>query len=324
MKTISWTRYGPPEVLVVRETDKPTPKDKEILIKVSATTVTMGDCEARAFKFPALFWIPLRIVFGIFKPRKATLGQELAGEVEAVGKKVTRFKGGDQVFASTLLRFNAYTEYACLPETYPIAQKPASISYDEAATIPTGGFNALHFVRKSKIQPGEKVLINGAGGSIGTYAVQLAKLAGAEVTCVDSKPKLEMLRSIGSNHMHDYAQFDFTKGNEKYDVIIDIIGKSHFSRSVACLKPGGRYILGNPNASGMVRALWTSATSDKHVVFEPAAYKLDDLVHLRQLMESGKIKSVIDKKYNMDQVVEAHTYVDSGHKAGHVVIRIGE
>lgn len=323
MKAIIWTRYGPPEVLQLQEVEKPIPKDNEVLIKIHATTVTAGDCEARSFKFPSLFWLPLRIVFGLTKPsRKPILGQELAGEIEAVGKDVTQFKKGDPVFAATLLRFGAYAEYVCLPETHPMALKPANITYEEAATIPTGGFNGLHFLRKANVQSGEKVLINGAGGSIGTYAVQIAKSLGAEVTCVDSASKLEMLRAIGADHLIDYTREDFTQSGQGYDVIIDVVGKSSFSDSVRALTQNGRYVLGNPSLAGMIRALWTSMTSDKRVIFEVASYRPEDIAFLKELLEAGKIKVVIDKCYSLEQTAEAHSYVEKGHKNGNVVITV--
>jgi NADPH:quinone reductase-like Zn-dependent oxidoreductase len=261
---------------------------------------------------------------GIRKPRGKTLGQELAGEVEAVGKDVTQFKKGDQVFAASLMRFGAYAEYVCLPETYPMALKPANMSYEEATTIPTGGLNALHFLKKGNIRSGEKILINGAGGSIGTYAIQIAKSLGAEVTAVDSTQKLDMLRTIGADHVIDYTQEDFTQNGETYDVIIDVVGKSSFSRSVSSLRPNGRYILGNPSLLGMIRGLWTSMTTDKKVIFEFAGYKVEDVIYLKELIEAGKIRSVIDRCYPLEQIAEAHRYVENGYKAGNVVITVEE
>jgi NADPH:quinone reductase-like Zn-dependent oxidoreductase len=321
MKAIVWTRYGPPDVLQFQEVEKPTPKDNEVLIKVHATTVTAGDCETRRFNFPILFWLLLRLYLGIWKPRVKILGQELAGEIEAVGNKVTQFKKGDQVFAATLGRFGAYAEYICLPETY-VVLKPANMTYEEAATIPTGGINGLHFLRKANVQPGESILINGAGGSIGTYAVQMAKVFGAEVTCVDSARKLEILRSIGADQVIDYTQEDFTTSGKTYDVIIDVVGKSSFSGSVKSLKPNGRYVLGNASLSGMIRGLWTSMTTDKKVAFELAKYRTEDYMFLTKLIEAGEIKSIIDKRYPLEQIPEAHSYVEKGYKTGNVVITV--
>ena len=322
MKAIAWTAYGPPEVLQLQEIAKPIPKANEVLIKVHAATVTAGDCELRSLKLPWLYRLPLRLYMGLQKPNGKILGQELAGEIEAVGNAVTCFKPGDAVFATNLLRFGAYAEYTCLPESYPIMAKPANMSYGEAATIPTGGINALHFLRKAKLQAGERLLINGAGGSIGTYAVQIAKLWGAEVTCVDSAPKLAMLRSLGADHVIDYTQVDFTQNGESYDVIIDIVGKSSFARSLRALKPAGRYVLGNPTPAGMFKGAWTTKTSDKQVIFETANANTEDLRFLKELVEAGQLKAVIDKVYELAQMAAAHHYVEQGLKAGNVVITL--
>jgi NADPH:quinone reductase-like Zn-dependent oxidoreductase len=323
MKAIVWTKYGPPDVLQFKEVEKPTPKDNEVLIRVCAATVTAGDCEVRRLKIPILFRLPLQIYVGLRKPTRITiLGQELAGEIEAVGKEAKKFKDGDQIFAPTYFRFGAYAEYACLPETYPIL-KPANMTYDEAATIPTGGINGLHFLKVANIQPGERVLINGAGGSIGTYAVQIAKSFGAEVTAVDSAEKLAMLRSIGADHVTDYVQEDFTRNGQTYDVIIDVTGKSPFSGSVRSLKPNGRYILGNASLSGMLRKRVTPMSSGKKVIVALADYKAEDYASLKELIEAGKIKPVIDRRFPLEQTAQAHRYVEGGYKKGNVIIRIG-
>ncbi len=321
MKAMVWTAYGPPAVLQLQDVPKPTPKDNEVLIKVHAATVTAGDCELRALKVPILYRLPLWLYVGIVKPQRLTiLGQELAGEIVAIGRAVTRFQPGDQVFAAPLLRFGAYAEYTCLPESYPILTKPANMSFAEAATIPTGGLSALHFLRAAKVQAGERLLINGAGGSIGNYTVQLAKAWGAEVTCVDSAPKLAMLRAIGADHVIDYKQIDFTQSGERYDVIIDVVGKSSYARSLQSLKPNGRYVLGNPTLPGTIRGRWTSLTTDKQVITTLADYKMADLLFLKDLIEAGKLKAVIDKSYGLAQVADAHRYVEQGCKTGHVVI----
>ena len=320
MKAIVYTEYGPPDVLQLKEVEKPVPKDNEVLIKIHATTVTAGDTEIRRFKFPILFWLPLRIYIGLIRPRRPILGQELAGEIEAVGKDVKLFRKGDQVFGPS--GSGAYAEYTCLPSIYAMAIKPVNMTFEEAATVPTGGLNALHFLRKGNIQRGEKVLINGAAGTIGTFAVQLAKYFGAEVTGVDSTGKLDMLRTIGADQVIDYTKEDFTKSGETYDVIFDVVGKSSFSRSVRSLKQNGRYILAIPELSRMVRGLWTSMISSKKVITGLASEKTEDLIFLKELIEAGKIKSVIDRRYPLEQIAEAHSYVEKGHKKGNVVITV--
>jgi NADPH:quinone reductase-like Zn-dependent oxidoreductase len=322
MKAIVWTKYGPPDVLQLKKVEKPVPKEKEVLIKVYAATVLAADCELRSFRLPVLYWLLFRVYIGLRKPRRITiLGQELAGEIEDVGKEVTRFKKGDQVFSPTLLRLGAYAEYISLPETYPVL-KPASMNYEEAATIPTGGINGLHFLRVASVRAGQRVLINGAGGSIGTYAIQIAKSFGAEVTAVDRTEKLDMLRSIGADAVMDYTKEDFTRNGETYDVIIDVIGKSSFSGSVRALKPNGRYILGNPGLAGMIRRRWTPMSSGKKAIVAIASYKAEYYTILKELFEAGKIKPVIDKNFPLEQTAEAHRYVEKGLKKGNVVITV--
>ncbi len=323
MKAIVYQEYGSPDVLELKAVDKPTPKDNEVLIKIYAANATTGDCEIRKFKIHILFWLPLRIYMGLRRPTRSTiLGAYLAGEVEAVGKNVKRFKKSDQVFAAAGLRFGAYAEYMCLPEDGTLAIKPSNMTYEEAASVPLGGLNALHFLREGNIQSGEKILIYGAAGSIGTFAVQIAKSWGAEVTCVDSAKKLDMLRSIGADHVIDYTQEDFTKRGERYDVIFDVVGRSPYSRSVRSLKQNGRYLLANPGVSHMVRGLWTSMTSGKKVVFEFASEKTEDLLYLKELIEAGKTKAVIDRRYPLEQTIEAHRYIESGDKKGNVIVTI--
>lgn len=326
MKAIVWTAYGQPEVLQLEEVEKPTPKANEVLIRIHATTVTAGDCEARNLKFPILFRLLMQMYVGLRKPKRITiLGQELAGEIEAIGKDVKLFKAGDQVFGTTGLGFGAYAEYICLPEKSAmgvLATKPANMTYAEAAAVPTGGLEALHFIRKGNIQRGEKVLIIGAGGSIGSFAVQLAKYFGAEVTGVDSSGKLNMLRTIGADHVIDYTQEDITKHAEIYDVIFDVMGKSSFSGSVRSLKQNGRYLLGNVGLLHLVRGQWTSIRSSKRVLIGAANQKNEDLLFLKALIETGKIKSVIDRRYPLEQIAEGHRYVDTGQKKGNVVITV--
>ena len=323
MKAIVLTKYGSPDVLKLKELKKPTPKDNEILIKIYATTATGGDCEIRKFKIPILFWLFLRIYVGIIKPRgNFILGQELAGEIEAVGKNVKRFKQGDSIFGTPGMGFGAYAQYICLPENRMLALKPANTTYEEAAVIPMGGYNALHFLRKANVQNGQKVLIYGASGSIGTIAVQLAKYFGAEVTGVCSTTNLELVKSLGADKVIDYTKEDFTQSDEIYDVIFDVPGKSPFSGSLSSLKKNGLYVLANPSLLDIIRGLWTSITSSKKVITEFASEKIEDLVFLKELIEKGKIKSAIDRRYPLEQTAEAHRYVENGHKKGNVVITV--
>ncbi|MHA2231362.1 MAG: NAD(P)-dependent alcohol dehydrogenase [Candidatus Hodarchaeales archaeon] len=327
MKAIVWTKYGPPDVLKLTEVEKPTPKDNEVLVRIYATTVTAGDCEMRSLKFHFLLRLPMRLYVGFRKPKRVTiLGQELAGEVEAVGKDVTLFQKGDQVFAATDFSLGTYAEYKCLPEEPKegvVAIKPANMTYEEAAAVPVGGLNALHFLRKGNIQSGHKVLINGAGGSIGTIAIQLAKYFGAEVTGVDSTGKLDMLRSIGADQVIDYTQEDFTKSGELYDVIFDVVGKAPFSGCMRSLKKNGIYLLGNPTLSRMVRGRWASMRSSKKVIGGTVSYKTEELIFLKELIEAGKIKAAIDRRYPLEQMAKAHRYVETGHKKGNVVVTVG-
>jgi NADPH:quinone reductase-like Zn-dependent oxidoreductase len=326
MRAIVWTKYGPPDGLQLQEVEKPIPNENEVLIRIHATTVTAGDCEMRGLNLPMLFQIPLRLYNGLRKPRKITvLGQELAGEIETVGKDVKLLKKGDLVFATTGLGFGAYAEYICLPETSKmgvLAVKPANMTFEEAAALPTAGLEALHFLRRGNIQSGQKVLIIGAGGSIGTFAVQLARCFGAEVTGVDSLSKLDMLRSIGATHVIDYTREDYTKRAETYDVIFDVMGKSSFTGCVNILRQNGRYLIGNPGLPQMVRGSWISQRSSKKVIFGAAIQRTEDLVYLKELIEAGKIKSVIDRCYPLEQVLEAHRYVETGQKKGNVVISV--
>jgi len=327
MKAIVWTEYGPPEVLQLREVAKPTPKDNEVLIRIYATTVTAGDCEQRSLKLPIWQRLPMRAYVGLKRPTRITiLGMELAGEIEAVGQDVKLFREGDQVFAATgFVNMGAYAEYICLPEESAegaLALKPVNMTYEEAAAVPMGGLEALHYLRQGNIQKGQKVIINGAGGTIGTFAVQLAKYFGAHVTAVDSTGKLDMLRSIGADQVIDYTQEDFTKSGESYDFILDVVGKSSFSGSIGSLKQNGRYLIANPGLSQLVRGRWTSMTSSKKVIFGSAHPKTEDLIYLKELIEAGSIKSVIDRRYPLEQTAEAHRYVEKGHKKGSVVITV--
>jgi len=325
MKAIVCTKYGSPDVLQLKEVEKPTPKDNEVLIRIYATTVTAGDCEIRSSTFPLWIRLLMRIYIGIRKPKKkySILGQELAGEIESVGKEVLLFRKGDQVFAAPGIKFGAYAEYKCLPEDGVLTTKPSNMTYEEAATVPYGGLTALNYLRKGNIQRGQKVLINGAGGTIGTIAIQLAKSFGAEVTAVDSTRKLDMLSSIGADQVIDYTQDDFTKSGETYDVIFDVVGKASFSGCIRSLKKKGIYLFLNPTLSKMVRGQWISRTRSKKVIMWTADEKAEELIFLKELIEAGKLKSVIDRRYPLEKIAEAHNYAESGQKMGNIVITVG-
>jgi NADPH:quinone reductase-like Zn-dependent oxidoreductase len=323
MKAVLLTEYGSPDGLQLQEVAKPTPKDRQVLIRIHAATVSAGDCEIRTLKFPFWLALPIRLYLGFNKPRRIILGQELAGEVEALGKDVTRFKVGDRVFATTGLNLGAYAEYTTLSQGSAVAIIPAALTYEEAAAVPVGGLEALHFLRHAHIQSGQKVLIYGAGGSIGTMAVQLARYFGAgDVTAVDSAEKLDMLRSIGADHVIDYMQEDFTRSGDAYDIILDVVGKSPFFRSLSALNPNGHYLLANPGLSQTVRAPWASRMTGKHIFLRAADPKTEDLRFLGELLEAGKIKVVIDKHYLLEQAAEAHRYVEAGHKKGNVILTV--
>ena len=328
MRAVVWTAYGPPEVLELQEILKPVPKSNEVLIRIRATTVTSGDCEQRALRLALRYRLLLRLYIGLRSPERITvLGMELAGEIEAVGEAVTRFRKGDQVFAATgFVRTGTCAEYICLseePEDGALAMKPTNMTHEEAAAVPMGGLEALSHVRQGDIQDGQKVLINGAGGTIGTFAVQLAKHFGAEVTAVDSAAKLDMLRSIGADRVIDHAREDFTRSGETYDFILDVVSKSPFSGSTGSLARGGRYLIADPGMSQRLRGRWTSLISSKRVTRGAARPKTKDLLFLKKLIEAGKLRSIIDRTYPLEQTAEAHRYVETGQKAGHVVITIG-
>lgn len=322
MKVVICSRYGPPEVLRVVEMEKPVPKENEVLVKICATTVTVADCRVRGFRIPASFWVPARLALGLTKPRKAILGVELAGEIESVGKNVRRFKKGDRVLAATLTDFGAYAEYLCLRENGPIAMKPANITFEEAAAIPIGARTALHYLRKAGVAPGKKILIYGASGSVGTYAVQLAKYYGAEVTGVCSKANIPLVKSLGADKAIDYTGTDYTRELEMYDIILLAVDKCPFPICNRYLKDQGVYA----NITAPLKSLsmlWTSLTTKKKIITgENPRESGEDLEFLKGLVESGKLKPVIDRVYTLEEIVEAHRYVDEGHKKGNVVVRV--
>jgi NADPH:quinone reductase-like Zn-dependent oxidoreductase len=321
MKAMIYTKYGAPDVVELKNIEKPTPKANELLIRIYAATVTATDSAFRKGE-P---WIT-RTFTGLLRPRIPILGDMLAGEIEAVGQDVTLFKPGDQVFGSTGPGFGAHAEYICLSQDEALAIKPANMTYGEAAAICDGGLTALPFLRdKARIQPGQKILINGASGSIGTVAVQLAKYFGAEVTGVCSTANLELVKSLGADKVIDYTKEDFTQSGQIYDIIFDAVGKSSFSRCKRVLTQNGVYLSTTLTMATMPQALWTSMIGGKKAMFaatglRPARERAKDLIFLRELIETGKLKSVIDRCYPLEQITEAHRHVDTGHKKGNVVI----
>jgi NADPH:quinone reductase-like Zn-dependent oxidoreductase len=325
MKAIVYKRYGSPDVLQLADVEKPTPADDEVLIKVRAAEATKADCEMRSFDFQVMwFWLPFRIAMGLTKPKRHILGMYFAGEIESVGRDVVKFKTGDQIFGTTKLRLGAYGEYVCVPASYTLVSKPSNLSFEEAAAVPLGGLNALHFLSKAHIRKGENVLVNGAGGSIGTFGVQIAKAMGAEVTGVDSTIKEEMIRRIGADHFIDYTKEDFTKSGKTYDVIFDMVAKSSYSGCVASLNSGGRYLMANPRISDMLRSVLTSTFTNKKAVFAFAGEKEKELQILKEMIEKGKIKPVVDKIYPLEKAAEAHRRVETEQRLGPVVISVGK
>ena len=331
MKAIVFNEYGSPDVLKIREVAKPTPKDNEILIKVNATSVNFGDLMARnfgnitlsEFNMPAPLYLPSRMTFGWNKPKINILGSELTGEVEAVGKDVKKFKVGDQIFAYAGMGMGANAEYICLPETGAVALKPANLTYEEAVTLPYGAIMATSLLRKANIQRGQKVLINGASGGIGSMAVQLAKYYGAEVTGVCGTPRLEFVKSLGADKIIDYTWEDFTQNGETYDLIFDILGRSSFSKIKRSLKPNGIYLLASFKMKALLQMLWTSLTGSKQKVICAFANETpESLTFVKTLVEEGKVKAIVDKSFPLEQAAEAHRYMEQGRKQGNVVIAI--
>lgn len=320
MQVVIYKEYGSPEVLQLKEVVTPTPKNNEVLIKLHATTVTSGDCRVRSMTVPYGFGLMSRLFFGILKPKNSILGSELSGEIEAVGKDVTKFKIGDRVFAFDGVRMGCYAHYKCLHEDGAMAIKPSNLTWDSAAALSFGGTTALSFFRRGKLQRGERVLINGASGSVGTAAVQLAKHFGAHVTGVCSTANVELVKLLGADHVIDYTKEDFTNDSEFYDVIVDAVGTAPFSRSKNSLKEGGRLLSVVADLPDMLRIPWVSMTSSKRIVAGPAAERAEDLRFLADLAEAGKFKPVIDRRYSFQQIPQAHVYTDTGRKKGNVVI----
>ncbi|MBH0168077.1 NAD(P)-dependent alcohol dehydrogenase [Fictibacillus sp. 18YEL24] len=302
MKAVLCTKYGSPQVLILQQVPKPAPKENDVLIKIHATTVTTGDVRVRGFNSPLLYWLPMRLFLGIRRPRKPILGVELAGVVEEVGQRVSRFKKGDHVYAMTGMRFGAHAEYICLPEDGIVAHKPQNVTFEEAAAIPFGGTTALHFLRKGKIESGQNVLIYGASGAVGSAAVQLAKFFDTEVTAVCGPTNSELVKSLGADHVVDYTKEDYTKSEKKYDIIFDAVGKTSTSKSHNALTAKGKFV-----------------TVDGQGI---AKERTEDLEFLKERIESGQMKPVIDRYYMLDQISEAHEYVETGRKKGNVVIRV--
>ncbi len=322
MRAFVYTEYGPPEVLHPADVPRPVPRDDEVLIRVRATTVSAPDIRCRSFTVPRSYWLAARLALGVLRPRRQILGGELAGDVEARGKDVTRFQPGDRVFAATLMRAGGYAEYACLPADGVIAPMPTNMTYEEAAAVPIGARAALHFLRKAKIRPGQRVLVYGASGSVGTFAVQLARDLGAHVTGVCSGANLELVRSLGADLALDYTREDFAAAGATYDVVLVAVDRASFTDCMRALVPGGVYL----NLTTPVRTLamrWAALTSGKTIVTgEHPAETADDLLFLKGLIEAGKLRSAIDRRYPLDQLVEAHRYVERGHKRGNVVVTI--
>lgn len=330
MKAIVYTEYGPPEVLHLKDVEKPAPKDNEILVKVHATPVNFGDLIARNFRnirprdftMPTPLYFPARMAFGYWKPSKNILGSEFAGVVESVGSGVSRFKPGESVFGYRGQNMGAYAEYVSVPEDSIVTHRPANITDAEAATIPYGSHTALSLLRKVNIQPGQKVLINGASGAIGSYALQFAKYFGAEVTGVCGSARIDMVKALGADKVIDYTREDFTRNGETYDVIFDVLGKCSFAQCKKSLTQNGVYLLVSFKMGQLLQMLRTSVTGGKKVICALSSERQEDLIFIKELVEAGKLKTVIDRCYPLAQTAEAHRYVENGHRTGHVVITV--
>lgn len=331
MKAIVYSKYGAPDVLHLKDVEKPEPKDNEILVRVRATSVNYGDLTVRdfghlsphKFNMPALLWLPARMTFGWNKPKVNILGSELAGEVESIGRDVTKFNPGDQIFAYVGPGMGANAEYICLPEDGIIAPKPVNMTYEEACTLPGGAVMATSLLGKVNIQPGHKVLVNGASGSIGSMVIQLAKYFGAEVTGVCSTAGVDFVKSLGADKVIDYIRDDFTQNGETYDLIFDVLGRAPFSRSKNSLKPNGIHLYASFKTKQILQMLWTSvAGSKKKVICAFASEKAENLIFVKELAEAGKIKTIVDRYYPLEQTAKAHRYAETGGKRGNVVITL--
>ncbi len=320
MKAAVYHQYGSPDVVQLTEVEKPTPKDNEVLIRTRATTVTSGDWRVRSMNVPAGFGLLARLALGVTGPRQKILGTELAGEIESVGRNVRRFKPGDHVFIFTGAKMGCHAEYKCMPEAGAIALKPSNLTFDEAAAISFGGTTALDFFRRGKLKRGERVLINGASGGVGTAAVQLARHFGAEVTAVCSSANAELVHSLGASRVIDYTKEDFTRGAETWDVIVDVAGTAPLSRVRKSLAERGRLLVILGNLADMLRAPLVSMRGSRKIIAGPAGERPEDLRFLGELAEAGEFRPIIDRRYPFDQIAEAHRYVDTGRKRGNVVI----
>ena len=329
MKAITYTTYGTPDVLHINEVAKPTPKENEILVKVQATTVNYGDLIARRFgevsasefNMPGIFWLPARLEFGLNKPKNQILGSEFSGIVEAIGSNVQKFQVGDELFGFLGQKMGAYAEYICLSETSVVAPKPSNISFEEVATIPYGAIMALNLLKKGELQKGQKVLILGASGGIGSAAVQLAKQHfGAEVHGVCGTKRLAYVQNLGADKVFDYTKEDFTQNGEQYDLIVDILGRGNFARSKKVLKENGRYLFVSFKMKQLLQMAWTSISGSKKVICALAPENKDDMLFIKTLIEEGKYKAIIDKTFPMTKAAEAHRYVEEGNKQGQIVI----
>lgn len=325
MKAIVWTRYGPPDVLELKDVPKPIPGNDDVLIRVHATSAFAGDCELRRFKVPPSLWLFTRLYIGSIRPKRVTiLGQELAGVVEKVGKDVTRFKAGDQVFGLTGMRFGTYAEYVSVPNDALMIDKPELLTFEEAAVLSVGGLEALHFIKKANVQKGQSVLIIGAGGSIGTLALQLAKGAGAVVTCVDSHIKMDMLKDLGADQVLDHAKDDPLGNGMRFDVVLDLVGKASIPALIRLLKDGSLLILGNSGPFvPKLYGLW-AAIFGKRVVSNQSSGTIEELEHLRDLVTSGKVRLVIDRSFPLERAADAHRYIEQGLKKGNAIIKVVE